>query len=222
MAPSSEDGYKTWQKRFTTCVSSAENLPTGRAFKALCAAGCDSAELYQVLWDYSRLKIDRKQREQKSKDVKRGTKRYLNLARLLNRVATEFADLVRFEEANGFPVIARVLWGRDFEQRVNLSAALIRVAARQWARWSTPRKLAANDFPLAYLCEYVKCATGRPQHKQIALLLDAAWIAHGKSKDWNADMLQAKLRRIPASMKKLAAEAALKNAKNRRQNHPKK
>jgi len=107
--PPSADGFTTWQKRFTTCVSSADNLPTGQAFKALCAAGCDPVELYQVLWDYSRLKIDRKRHEQKSKDAIRGTKKYLYLAGLLNGVATEFADLVRFEQANGFPVIARAL-----------------------------------------------------------------------------------------------------------------
>jgi hypothetical protein len=137
-------------------------------------------------------------------------------------VAIGFADLARFERANRFPVIVSVLWDRDFEQRVNLSAALIKVTARQWARWSSPRKLASNDFLLAYLCEYVKCATDRPQHKQIALLLDAAWIAHGKLTDWNADMLQKKLRRIPASIKELAAKAAFSNTKNRRQNHSKK
>jgi hypothetical protein len=168
--------------------------------------------------------VKNRPQEARAEKQRRNTRdqKYLYLAGLLNGVATEFADLVRFEQANGFPVIARALWDRDFEQRVHLSAALIMVTARQWTRWSTPRKLASNDFPLAYLCEYVKCATRRPQHKQIALLLDAAWIAHGKLKNWNADMLQAKLRRIPASMKKLATDAALKNAKNQRQNHRKK
>jgi hypothetical protein len=221
MPPSSGDGYSTWQKKFTTCVSSKDNLPVGQAFKTLCATGCDSAELYQILWDYSRLKTDREKHKQKSRDAQRWIRRYRDLARLLQRVTTEFDDLRRLEQDEFFPGFLIALWGRDFQERVNLSAALMKFTAWQWARWSTPRKLASNDFILAYLCAYVKCATGRPQHKQIAFLLDAAWIAHGRLMDWNADMLQSKLRRIPGSMKKLAADVAFTNTKNRRQNHPK-
>lgn len=60
-----------------------------------------------------------------------------------------------------------------------------------------------NEGELVYLCQFIQATTGRPHWADIACLLGAAFLAHGKSEDWDADSLRKIVQRFKKAYPKL-------------------
>lgn len=131
------------------------------------------------------------------------------VARSLQEGAIGFRRLKAIDEHGSIlGVIDKTLWNGEFEEYVNLTTGLMKFYARHSERHHTVRKLSSNNFLLAVLCEYVKIVTGRCHHREIALLLEGAWTAHGVAMGWTPEILQARLRRLSPSMKTTAVKTA--------------
>jgi hypothetical protein len=201
--------YSRWKRRFSTYVSSVNNRTIEKALNVLCTSGCEPEELLRDLWAYSLYRIDHAHVETSHKKTAAWTRQFRIVARSLHEGALGFSRLRTLDEHGSFlALIDHTVWNGEFEKQLHLTTGLMKFYARHWERHSTLRKLSSNDFLLGFLCEYVKLVTGQCNYKHVALLLEAAWAAHGVEMWWTSEILQARLRRIPPSMKRPATEAA--------------
>lgn len=205
--------YASWERRFRSYLSSVDNRSIEKALNTLCNAGCKKQALLNRLWDYAEGRIDPSSAIRVQRQAGASSKQFCILARCLHQTADALARLKQsLGELIGFHCdfvedLDRS-WGGDLEKRLYAASELVEHYALAWKRAHTIKKVKSRaDFALARLCEYVKARTSRPHHKELALLLEAAWAGYGRHSNWSIDKLRSRLRRVGHQTRKAIANA---------------
>lgn len=176
-----------WPKKFAAALKSIPNA--AESLRLLEKDRVNSCTLISFLYEYTH--PDSVKRQRALRAWARGT------VRLLAKSEKLMVDAVnRLSARPGLPISGETGFETDALRSYDAAIQNTHRLIEHYRRLSSQKGKARNNELLVMMCLVIEAASGRSHWSDIACLLEASFLSHGKNEDWDADSVRSVVRRF--------------------------